>query len=100
EAVDRQMTPRHTGRQNDGPPADDIVAIEENLTGSGIDTSDRARDQYLRAEASRLFVARHAAGKTEIVLDARGGPGLTAGRLALHDDGAQSLGRTVNARCE
>ena len=64
EAVDRQATPRHAGGKNDGPPPDDIVAIEANLTRCRIDTSDRARDQYLRPEppcllerAARQFVA-------------------------------------------
>ena len=63
----------------------------------------RARDQDLRAEAPRLLerttgqlVARDAAGKSEIVLDPRGRPSLSAGRLALDDDRAQPLGCAVD----
>ena len=55
---------RHASGKNDGPPPDDIVAIEVDLTRRRIDASDRARDQYLRAEppcllerAARKFVA-------------------------------------------
>src|SRR4030095_6366907 len=103
EAVDRQTTPRDPSGKNDGPRPDDIVAIEDNLSRRRIDASTRARDQYLRPEppgllecAARKLVARDAAGKAEIVLDARRRPGLTSGRLALHHHGAQSLRRTVN----
>ena len=74
---------------------------------AGIDARDRARDQDLRPEppgllerAARKLVARDAAGKAEIVLDARGRPGLAAGRLALDDDRAQSFGCTVDRRRE
>src|SRR6266404_2982998 len=56
-----------------------------------------ARDQDLRPEAPRLhqraarqLVPRDAAGKSEIVFDPRGGPGLTSRRLALDDERAQS----------
>ncbi len=64
---------------------------------------DRARDQDLRAEAARLLqraarqlVARHAGGEAEVVLDPRRGPSLTAGRLALDDDGAKALRGAVD----
>ena len=86
---------------------DDIVAIEINLTRCRVDASDRARDQYLRPKppcllecAAGKLVARDATGEAEIVLDARRRPGLASGGLALHHDGAQPLGRTVNGRRE
>ena len=37
-------------------------------------------------------------GKTEKVLDQRGGTSLAAGRIALQHDGFQSFGRGVNGR--
>src|SRR6185369_13219190 len=103
EALDVQATPRYAGGKNDGPAPDNVVAIEANLTSCRIDPGDRARDQDLRSEppcllqrAARQLVAGDAAGEAEIVLDARGCPGLASGRLALHDHRAQSLGGTVN----
>jgi hypothetical protein len=55
EAVDRQATPRYASGKNDGPPPDNIVAIEANLPRCRIDTSNRARDQYLRPEPPCLL---------------------------------------------
>ena len=55
EAVYAQAAPRYAGSENDGLPTDDIVTIEANLTRCRIDTSDRARDQYLRSEPPRLL---------------------------------------------
>src|SRR5581483_5148243 len=68
-----------------------------------IDAIDGARDQDLGAEAPRLLegaarelVARDAARESEIVLDARRRPGLSARRLALDDDRAQAFRRAVH----
>ena len=62
-----------------------------------------ARHQDLRAQPARLLqraagelVARDAAGKAEVVLDARRGPRLAARRLALDDQRAQPLRRAVD----
>ena len=64
---------------------------------------DFAPDQDFRAEALRLLeraaaqiVSGHAAGKSEIVLDAGRGPGLPSGCLALDQHRAQPLRRAVH----
>ena len=107
EAVDGEATPRDAGGEDQRSRADDVAAVEEHFARRRIDARDGARDQDLRPEPPRLLeratgelVARDAARKSEIVLDPRRRPGLSAGRLALDDDRAQPFGRAVDRRGE
>ena len=83
----------------------DLVAVQRDLLRSRVDAEDVAGDQDLRPQAFRLverahrqIVAGDAIGEPEVVLDPRGGPGLPAGCLALHHQGAEPLGGAVDRR--
>src|SRR4029077_8067132 len=88
ESVDGEAPPRDAGGENERSCPDDVATVEKHFARRRIDARDGARDQDLRSEAPRLLecatgqlVARDPAGKSEIVLDPRGGPGLSTGRL-------------------
>ena len=74
-----------------------------SLVRSRIDPRDVAGHEDLGAEPPRLLqraarelVAREALREAEVVLDARRGAGLAAGRLALDDERAEPLGGPVD----
>lgn len=97
------MAPADAGRENDRPRAHRLGAVEDHRARRRIDADAAARRQDLRPEPPRLLqrpagelVARDAVRKAEIVLDARRRSRLAAGRLALHDQGAQPLGCAVD----
>ena len=105
EALDRQVAPDDAAREDDRPRPQDVAAVQVHLVGRRVDARDRPGHQDLRAQPARLtqrairqFLAGHARGEPEIVLDPRGRARLAAGRLALDDDGTQALGRSVNRR--
>src|SRR5262249_50868047 len=81
----------------------DVAAVEVDEPCLRLERRDRARDEDLRTQPPRLLqgargqlVARDAGRKPEVVLDSGGRACLTAGRLTLDDDRAQSLRRTVD----
>src|SRR5262249_27255605 len=90
EALDRQLPPRDSPRDDDRPGAEDVAAVEVHLAARRVDARDRARDEDLGAEPARLLqraarelVAGDTRREAEVVLDPRGRARLTAGRLAL-----------------
>ena len=105
EPVDRQLPPGDSAGQDDRPRAQDVTAVEVELTARDVQPLDRAGHEDLGAEPARLLeraarqlVAGHARGEAEVILDPRGGAGLAAGRLALDDDRAQALRGSVHGR--
>ena len=107
EAVDREATPGDAGGEDDGPRPDArrrrgrLARVAGSMPATERVTRISAPEPpRLLERAARELVARDAAREAEIVLDPRGRPGLTAGRLALDHDGAQSLGRAVDRRRE
>ena len=105
EAVDREASPRDAGGKNERSCPDDVVPVQQHFARRWTDAGDGARDQNFSPEPLRLlqgatgkFVAGDPAGKSEIVLDSRGCPGLTTGGLALDNDRAQPFGCAVDRR--
>ena len=93
EALDRELPPGDAAGEDDRARSDDIAAVEVDLARRGVDALDRAGDEDLGAEPACLLqraagelVAGHAGREAEVVLDPRGGTGLTAGSLTFHDD--------------
>src|SRR5262249_351309 len=75
DSLDLEATPAHAGGEDDGPCAEHVVTIEEDLAGLGVDAEDLAGDEDLGAEALRLveradgkLVAGHPVGEAEVVL--------------------------------
>ncbi len=73
------------------------------LRPARLERADLLDREQLGAEAARLVVraarevgAREPVGEAEVVLDPRGLAGLAAGRLALHEHGAQALRGAVH----
>ena len=80
---------------------------DDALRSARLELVDLLDRQQLGAEAARLVVraagevgAGEAVREAEVVLDPRALAGLAAGRLALHEHGAQPLGRAVHRRRE
>ena len=90
--------------------AGELAAARERddaLRSARLELVDLLDRQQLGAEAARLVVraarevgAGEAVREAEVVLDPRALAGLAAGRLALHEHGAQPLGRAVHRRRE
>src|SRR6185503_18254768 len=80
---------------------------EQDSARCCIDAPDATSHKNLRPQPPRLLeraacqlVARHSAGETEIVLDARGGPSLTARGLPLDNQRPQPFRGSVDRRSE
>ena len=74
--VDREPPPDDAAREDDRPRAEDVPAVEVDISGPGVDPHDLARHEDLRTEPARLaqraareLVAGHALVKPEVVLD-------------------------------
>src|SRR5215210_2608455 len=107
ESLDRQTPPRDTAGEDDRLRAQKVTAVEVDVTVLRVDPRDRAGDEDLRAEATRLLqrparelLTRHAGGESEVVLDPGRRAGLAARGLTLDDDRAQSLRCAVDGRCK
>jgi hypothetical protein len=81
-----------------------VVEADRPHRSPALEADDVAREQHLGAEAAGLgdgpvreVGAGQALREAEVVLDRRALAGLPAGRLLLDDDGAQPLGRRVDA---
>ncbi len=73
-----------------------LAPVQQHFARCGTEADHRARDQNFSPEPFRLlqgttgkFVAGDTAGKSQVVLDSRGCPGLPPGRLALDNDRSQ-----------
>ena len=105
KALHVELPPGDAAGEDDRARSDDVAAVEVDLSPRGVDAVNRAGDEDLGAETAGLLqratgelVAGHAGREAEVILDPRGGTGLTAGSLTFHDDGAQPLGRPVDRR--
>ena len=107
EPVRGEAPPFHAAGDDDRARPQHVAAVEVHLAGGGVDARDRARHEHLGAQApgllqraARELVARDARREAKVVLDARGRASLTARRLALDHDRAQTLGRAVDGSCQ
>jgi hypothetical protein len=76
EAVNGETPPRDTSGKNESPCPDDVATVERYFARRRVDAGDRARDRNFRPKspcllecATRKFVARDAARKSEIVFN-------------------------------
>jgi hypothetical protein len=102
-AVDLQAPPGDAAGEDDRPRAEHVAAVQVHLPVLRVEPGDRPRDEDLGPEPARLLeraarelLAGDSRREAEVVLDARGGPCLTAGRLALDHDRPQSLRGAVD----
>ena len=105
EALDREAAPRHAAREDDRLRAEDVAAVEVDVTRRRVDAGDRAGDEDLGAEPLGLLerpvrelVPGHARREAEVVLDPGRRARLAAGRLALDHDRLEALRRAVHGR--
>src|SRR5437667_8830244 len=100
----RQSSVLCAGSDHDGACRDSATIFQFDDVGSAVAGKPRSfGEQHLGTELLRLYVrprgqivSGHPRWKTQIVLDPRTGPGLTSGRIGLHQQDVKTFGGTVN----
>jgi hypothetical protein len=105
-----KSAPVHAGGQHDDAGGDAVAAVELHavlVVLDGLQLLNAAGHHDLRAEAAGLLeralaqvIAGDAVGKAEVVLDPRGGAGLTPYSGLLQHQDLQAFGRAVDAGCQ
>ena len=85
----------------------DRPVVEDHLVGPlfAVQAHNLARHHKLRSEflrlggrSSRQFLPGNSQRKSQVVLDLRAGPGLSARRVCVNHKGIQTFGSSVNSR--